>query len=350
MPRRQTLVESAAQALLAHLDSGRWTEHLPGERVLCKELQISRPTLRQALKALERLGRLQVAQGQQRRITGPPVAGIPASRRNVIGLLSPFTLKALPPFVMFWIDEVRSNLARVGCRLEFHANPAFAAHHTERALERVVYDAPAALWILLLSTPCLQQWFLRRKLPCLVAGSCVPGVTLPSVDVDYRAACRHAVGVFRRRGHNRLALVIPATGTGGDTESEAGFREASTGVPHPTILRHAGTREDIVRQVERSLGLASPPTGFLVARSAHALTVITLLMQRGLPLPSRVAVISRDDDAFLDFVTPSVACYKSDPEAFARNVSRIVLQMMRSGPLPVRPVRLMPKFVPGETV
>ncbi len=350
MPRRQSLVESAVQSLLAHLDSGRWTEHLPGERVLCEELQISRPTLRQALKTLERLGRVQVVQGQQRRITGPPVVGMPASRRNVIGLLSPFMLKALPPFVLFWIDEVRSNLARVSCRLEFHANPAFATHHTEQAIERVVYDSPATLWILLLSTPCAQHWFLRRNLPCLVAGSCVPGVRLTSVDVDYGAACRHAVGVFRRQGHNRLALVVPATGAGGDTESEAVFLETSSGGPPPLILRHDGTRDGIVRQLQRGLAMASPPTGFLVARSAHALTVITTLLQHGLQMPSQAAVISRDDDAFLDFVTPRVARYTSDPEVFARSVSRIVLQTVRSGPVSLRSVRLMPKFMPGETV
>ncbi len=351
LPHRQTLAESAAQVLLAQLDSGRWTEFLPGERELCEEFQISRPTLRQALKVLERERRVEVAQGRRRRIIAQRGRRIPAARQKVIGLLSPFTLKALPPFVLFWIDEVRSNLAKVGYRLEFHASGrAGTAGHPDRVLEQVVYTAPASLWILLLSTPASQQWFRERNLPCLVAGSCAPEVHLPSVDIDYRAACHHATGVFRRRGHERLALVVPASGAGGDADSEAGLCGGAADGPPPVILRHDGTRAAIVRSMEGALRLNNPPTGFLVARSAHVLTVLTLLMQRGRRLPGEAAVISRDDDYFLDFVTPQVARYSSDPARFARQIFQMILQMVRFGPTTGHPIRLMPTFNPGETV
>lgn len=350
LPHRQTLAESAVQTLLNQLESGRWVEFLPGERELCEEFQISRPTLRQALKVLEREGRVVVSQGRRRRILARRGRRIPVARQKVIGLLSPFTLKALPPFVLFWIDEVRSNLAKVGYRLEFHASGRLGTgSHPDRALEQVVFTAPASLWILLLSTPASQQWFRERNLPCLVAGSCAPEMPLPSVDIDYRAASHHAVGVFRRRGHRHLALVIPASGTRGDVESEAGFRAAAAEGPPPVILRHDGTRAGIVRSLEASLRLSTPPTGFLVARSAHVLTVLTLLMRGGRRLPGDAAVISRDDDYFLDFVTPQVARYRSDPARFARQLFQMILQMARSGPTTGRPVRLMPTFIPGET-
>ena len=348
--RRASLAEGAAQVLLAQLDSGRWTDFLPGERVLCEELQISRPTLRQALQVLERKGRLKVTQGRQRRIMGRRTAGIPGVRRKVIGVLSSLPMQALPPFALFWIDEVRSDLARLGYQLEFHGSPAGTTHNPGRTLERLVQGAPASVWILLLSTPPVQQWFLERKLSCLVAGSCAPDISLPSVDIDYRAACRHAVGVFRRGGHSRLALIIPAGGLAGDADSEAGFGEATAGGPPPIILRHNGTPGDIVCHLETSLRASDPPTGLLVARSAHVLTVLTLLMRQGCQLPFEAAVISRDDDAFLDFIIPRVARYTSSPVAFARRVSQTVLQMARSGPAPSRPIRLMPRFLPGETV
>jgi DNA-binding LacI/PurR family transcriptional regulator len=351
LPHRQSLAENTAQVLLAQLDSGRWQDFLPGERDLCEEFQISRPTLRQALRVLEREGRVEVTQGRRRRIVGRQGGTIPLARLKIIGLLSPFTLKAMPPFVLFWIDELRSHLAKVGYRLEFHASRALSAHSPERSLGRVVYGAPASLWIVLLSTPTVQQWFLRRKLPCLVAGSCASDIPLPSVDIDYRATCRHAAGVFRRAGHTRLALVVPASDTVGDAESEAGFYEgAASDASAPCVLRHDGTREGIMHSMEGALRLSSPPTGFLVCRSAHALTVLTLLLRHGLRLPSEAAVISRDDDAFLGFVTPQIARYRTDPANFARQLSHIVLQMARCGPAPNRPVRLMPKFQRGQTV
>ena len=350
MPHRQTLAESAVRVLLAHLATGRWTEFLPGERDLCAEFQISRPTLRQALQVLERKGYVEVAQGRHRRIIQKQVMGTPAARQNVIGLISPVKLRSLPPFVLFWIDEVRANLAKEGYRLEFHASHASDARHPDRALQRLVYGTPAALWILLLAPPIVQQWFMEKKVPCLLAGASSPGINLPSIDIDYRAACRHAVGVFRRGGHERLALVIPATGLVGDSDSEAGFCEAATGSAAPVILRHDGTPEDLIRRLEGCLRLQSPPTGFLVARSAHALTVLTVLLRRGLKLPSQAAVISRDDDAFLDFVTPRVVRYSANPAIFARRLFQFIFQMVQNGPIQTRSVRLMPAFRPGETV
>jgi DNA-binding LacI/PurR family transcriptional regulator len=61
-------------------------------------------------------------------------------------------------------------------------------------------------------------------------------------------------------------------------------------------------------------------------------------------------VISRDDDAFLDCVVPRVARYASDPAQFARRLSRAALALVQQGTAPIRPVRLMPRFVPGETL
>jgi DNA-binding LacI/PurR family transcriptional regulator len=350
LPHRQTLAESAAQALTAQLDSGRWVDYLPGERELSEEFQISRPTLRQALKVLERNGRIEVGQGRRRRILRSGRIRVVGARQNFIGLLSPLPLKSLPPFVLFWVDEVRSALAKVDFRLEFHTSRNISTRQPLKTLERLVYGAPASAWILLLCELAVQKWFAEKKIPCVVAGSSTREFPLPSVDIDYRAACHHAIGVFHRRGHHRLALVVPSTNLIGDIESEAGFSAAGGENPTPIVLRHNGTPDEIARKLEMALNLASPPTGFLVARSAHALTVLTSLLRRNLRFPNQVAVISRDDDGFLDFVTPRLARYRADPKVFARHLSHIVLQMARSGPTSVRPVRLMPNFEAGDTV
>lgn len=350
MPRRASLAETAAQTLLAQIDSGQWTKFLPGERVLCEQLQISRPTLRQALLVLERKGRLNVSQGRQRRIIGSRTGSLLKVGRQAVGMLSSVPMQALPPFVLCWIDEVRSDLAREGYRLEFHSHAARSDRNPGPILERFVHSANASVWILLLEAPAVQQWFQTRQLPCLVAGSCAPEVSLPSVDIDYRATCRHAAGVFRRGGHSRLALVIPTGGLGGDEQSETGFREGAAVGNAPVVLRHDGTPEDILLNLERSLRTPLPPTGFLVARSAHVLTVLTWLLRRGCMMPSQASIISRDDDAFLDFVTPHVARYRSNPGIFARRVSRAILQLASSGVTRLSPIQLMPRFLSGETV
>lgn len=352
LAQRPSLVAQTAQMLRAALDAGQWSGELPGERALCVRLGISRPTLRAALEQLRREGRLEVAHGRLTRILRP--ASRTARRRSVVALLSPVPLRNMPPFVMYWVDELREQLAAAGCALELHLSRAAFAARPARVLEGLVRRAPAAAWLLYLSTDAMQRWFQERSLPCLLAGSCAPGIQLPSVDVDYRAVCRHAAGRMFARGCHRPALVLPEGDYAGDRESEAGFREAwagsSVAVGEPLVLRHDETPAGLSAQLDAARKPATGTDGFLVARSGHALTALTHLLRRGVRVPQNVAVISRDDDAFLDFVVPRVARYVSDPAQFARRLSRAALTLAQQGTAPIRPVRLMPRFVAGETL
>jgi DNA-binding LacI/PurR family transcriptional regulator len=344
------LVESVVDVLRAQIGDGRWIDFLPGERLLCHELQVSRPTLRLALKVLERDGCVSAEHGRKRRINLKPNPRAKGTVSNVIALLAPVSLDALPPFVLFWIDEVRSHLAKVGHHLEFHVSSACAAQQPDRALDVLVQSNPAALWILLLSSHSVQRWFAEHQVPCLVTGSCAPGAKIPSIDIDYRAACRHAAGMFHQRGHQQLALVIPSDGLAGDADSEAGFVEGCSTGPQPLVLRHDGSRENLIRKLQGALRLNTPPTGFLVARAGHVLTVVSYLMQTGARLPDEFGVISRDDEPFLDFMSPTIARYKINRVTFARRLARTVLQMVRSGSGSTHPIRLIPNLVTGGTL
>src|SRR3972149_3207966 len=55
---RGTLTQAAFEQLIAHVINGRWSagDRIPPERELCEQLGIARPSLREALKALEFIG------------------------------------------------------------------------------------------------------------------------------------------------------------------------------------------------------------------------------------------------------------------------------------------------------
>ena len=115
------------------------------------------------------------------------------------------------------------------------------------------------------------------------------------------------------------------------------------------VVRHDASVAGVCAKVDRLLGASEAPTAFLIARSAHALTVLTHLQRRGVKVPQDVVLFSRDDDAYLQHVVPALARYTSRPQQFARKVGEALVQVLERGSKPARPVRLMPEFLRGET-
>src|SRR6266446_8562552 len=115
IPKRASLAGQAAQLLRENLARGVWASHLPGERALSERLGVSRPTLRAALDLLRREGWLEVAHGRPTLILKP--SRRPAARQTNVALLTPVPLPAMPPFVLYWLDELRNELAASGFQL-----------------------------------------------------------------------------------------------------------------------------------------------------------------------------------------------------------------------------------------
>lgn len=351
VPPRPSLITHSADFLREALHAGEWTEVLPSERALCLRLQISRPTLRAVLAQLEGEGVISAVENKRRRILSRSPARQTSTQSRMIALLSPVPQQAMPPFVLFWVDALRELLMDAGYQLEVHEHAHCFTAKPAGALKKLTQRVPASAWVLFRSTAMMQHWFATQRLPAIIAGSCVEGVELPSVDIDYRATCRHAAGMLRQKGHQRIALLLPGASHGGDGESEHGFREAmSTGEATPIVLQHHEAAEEVVQQLDAILRRKPAPTAFLVARSSHTLTVVTHLLRSGHRLPRDFAVVSRDDDAFLDHVVPRITRYSADAAKFAKRLSKLVLELAQTGRTSTTPVRLMPDLRRGETI
>ena len=350
-PQRVSLVSLTAQSLRESMQAGHWQGHLPGERELCARLQVSRHTLRAALNELQRDGLLEVSKRQRRRIQLEKTTQTTGHSR-VIAILSSRPLMAMSPSAVVMVDELRDQPSRAGFTLEMHVTAACFTAKPARSLEALTTRAPAAVWILFSSLEPMQSWFLRRQLPCLVVGSSPRGIALPSIDADYRALCRHAGAMLRRKGHRHIALIRPEGNFGGDIESENGLIEAMQGGDSPVfqVLRHNGTPEHVCATLDKVLRGPNPPTACVVARAVHVLTVMMHLQRGGKRIPQDLAIVSRDDETFLQHTVPAVTRYAANPAQFARSVSKAARQLAETGVLPPKAIRLMPQFVRGETV
>jgi DNA-binding LacI/PurR family transcriptional regulator len=353
LPKRLTLVAQTAEVLRKHFAARPAGEKLAGERDLSRQLGISRPTLSAALELLEREGLLRNRPCSGRVITGHLSHRTRGATNHDVALLLPTALSAVEPRVLFWIDELRKALAREQHQLEVLCRPGLYSARPQARLEELTARVRPSAWVLMLSTRAMQEWFVARQLPVVIAGSPYEGVRLPAVDRDHAAACRHAVGLFVARGHRCVALLTPRVAAAGDLKSEAGFTVGGTtiGAGVETIVaRHDGTVDGVCTSLDRLLARDRRPTALLVAQARHALTALGHLIQRGLRFPETAALISRDHDSFLDDVVPSVARYRVDPEAFAQKLSRVVLELTSGGNLSPRQHLLLPRFIPGRTL
>jgi len=354
LPQKQSLVTQTLAVLRDEIASGAWAQGLPAERKLCEQLVISRGTLRAALASLKQEGLVKGSQGRCWQAVGPGWKTWRAGAGNTLVLLTPQPLHVLTPFAIYWIDNLREHLGEAGYYLEVRHERSCYVSHPDRALEALAHRERPAAWVLCGTTATMQQWFSKRGVPSVIIGSRHEGVALPSVDRDLPAACRHAVGRFHAKGHSRLVLLNPKSGLAGDLECEKSFCEAAarfqSGNSEVLIAHHDSTPQDICARLNALLQRRPPPTGFLVSGPKHTLTALGFLIQRGLRLPNEAALIARDDDSFMEYVVPTVARYTTDPTLFARKVSRAVLRLVEGGNVLPRDYRVMPRFVPGETL
>lgn len=348
LPRRLTLSAQTTAALRKAIAGGAWSEFLPSERRLCDLLQVSRPTVRSALRTLAADGLIEVSPGRRMRLRARPRAAAPASR-HLVALVSHQPLSRLTLTAYQGISEMRAQLARQGFATQEFICPGRNPAAQRRQVDAFVRENGPSCSVLLSVSREVQAWFAARRLPALVLGSCHAAVALPSLDVDYRAVCRHAAGVLLRAGHRRIAFLVPDLGVAGDLASEDGFREGITRHPDAAaqVVRHRGPAGDLAARVAALLRSAEAPTALLVARPLHTVTVLVELLRLGVRVPGQLSLIARDHDPVY---AATVAHYAFENDAFARRLSRLMLHLVGRGELSREPNLIFPRYVPAGTV
>ncbi len=349
-----SLIVQAVRWLRQSLADQVWQEHLPGERSLCEQVGVSRPTLRLALEQIERDGLIEVAHGRRRRIIAHAFkVGPAAPGKKRICMLLPELGPARLPFQSGIYEAMRQRLDKAGLRIETHVSAACGSPRPERALEKLVAQNPAEAWLLVHTSPRTHHWFARNRIPCVVSGSCVAATSLPSVDIDHGAACCHAVGVLVRAGRRQIALLTPRGSRPGDVESELEFQSAITaqgGGLRSVILRHDDSVPGLLSVMDTAFLHRNSADAMIVARPSYALLALTYLQKMGTRIPKDVALIARTDDPMLDFATPRISCYRADAEVFGHQLANALLAVVAGGFGSQRTTRQLPVFMRGETV
>lgn len=351
IPQRPSLPAHIADVIARGLSEGQWKDELPGERRLCAQLGVSRPTLRKALAQLRQAGVLRTDHGRNSKPTRKITRGKPAAESHLVLAFAPDSLKQLPPGAVFLFDELRSILTEAGLRLEVHSFRTSRREPFRAALQsRLEAERPTACLLYQAERP-LHRWFYERALPCVVFGTQDSAHPLPALDLDQRATCRHAAQMLLRRGYSpaRIVLAIPHRELPGHNLMRQGFHDALGS--DATVFQLPDDPNLLPASLDRLYSILKPPAGLILARANHAAAALGhLAIRRGLRVPADVGLLSLSDDPFLRFIQPELTRYQRDDAALARQLAALVVRTATGATPPPRMTLVMPEFVRGETI
>lgn len=351
--QRELLKDQVVQRLRVALARGHWRETLPAESVLTQELHVSRRTVRAAVEQLVRERWLAAGgRGRHHRILSGARRTARSPAATTVRFLSPRPRSDNDHAIQVVENALRERLGAAGFQLQYECHPDVYRRFSEKRMRAVALQPDTAAWVLLHTTRPIQEWFARSGLPGVVSGSCHDDVNLPSVEFDYQASCFHAANLLLGKGHRHLACVAPRKLNASEQSAVNGFfaavhRQANA---QASITAHDGSRADICRSLTKLLRLSPPPTGYLAMLPEHALTILGFLQSQHWRVPGNAALICRSHDIVLNYVVPSVAHYQIDCVKNGYKTADLLVDIIRHGRGKPRHIKIMPEFVPGDTL
>ncbi len=158
LPRRSLLTDQTAQCLQERIRLRSWQEGLPSEASLCREFQVSRVTLRQALDQLIRAGLIiPGGRGAHHRVNPDANLGpAPSPTGNIIRVLAPFSFWKMGAVSHSILDALSQRISPTGLRVEFESRPRLFERNNPRELERLLALPGTMGWVLVFSTGPMQ--------------------------------------------------------------------------------------------------------------------------------------------------------------------------------------------------
>jgi DNA-binding LacI/PurR family transcriptional regulator len=192
----------------------------------------------------------------------------------------------------------------------------------------------------------------RHGLPVVVGGR-PPGPGIPFVDVDNRAGGGIAVAHLIEQGRRRVATIAGPQDMAPGADRLAGY--------HETLARggHVARRELVEigdftidggrAAMERLLDREPALDAVFVASDLMAVGAIATLRSAGRTIPHDVAVVGFDDSPLAITTEPALTSVRQPIEEMGREMSRLLMQDIRSPGGPPRRVILDTQLVVRES-
>ncbi len=339
------LVNALRQALL----QGQWQHVLPPERELAQRFNVSRSTLRKALRVLEEDGLLQIQQGKPTAVCLPAgVASAPRPRQvvlvNVSGEEPPSPARR----------EVSLTVAKELGQLGIEYREVTISPHTFRGPAQLLGQVQESevrepIWIVFYPEERIEAWFAEHAPETtLLVGMGNPRHQLPGVDSDQQAIGRHIGMIANRHRYERLWLLCDGPPTSRLRVLIDGIREKADHLTleechlePPLFCERFPDLLERIRPVQRSLLLFHEPQ-----QVAPALFHLAAAGQ----LSSKLSLLSIGTPGRLDGFGIDLAHYESLEAKLSKAVVQQIVDLFLFPEQRLRQRLFVPAFHPGKTL
>jgi DNA-binding LacI/PurR family transcriptional regulator/biotin operon repressor len=350
---RHLLRNDVLAAIKSNIAKGVWAHSLPSERQLTDQYQISRGTLRYALKNLQEDGIIKAVAGSGYLITKQlkPEPKMPSSIS--IGILIGSLQGAVEARSTPWIPALQQRVAKRGWNLHLHEGIPEISRSPESGLRKLFKTTNHSCWLLVRCREQVQKTFDKQGIPAIICGSPYDGIELPNIDLNYQAIGRHAAGLLLSKGHRRIGYVRSRNLFPGDEECYKSFKETiskSTTRASIKLIRYSNDYYNYAQTLKQVKDRENPLTALFIDSPFQFLSIFTQALQAGIKIPEELSLISRHESDFLNHLKPTPACYEFNARERAHKIHQALEARIQGDTLRHHQTLLIPEYLAGESV
>lgn len=334
-PLRQDQISEELRNFVAERRSSKLIRIEP-ERELSKRFQVSRLSLRVAIKNLIDEGLLMQKQGSGTYI-------LPKTSLETVHLLMAPDIKKDDPFYNTFLGELSSYLARESVNLR--------VIHLEEDQPKPS-DAP-----LIIMGLCSRSTITRLKKSyrhIIATQSCPDPLEINQVHFDDYQIGLKAAAVLLAQGHRHIVHLSGPQAYPSAQERKRGFLSGVEG--------HGAQIEVLKGKMNWSCGYElgdtvvtlfrsrTPATAVFAANDWMALGLMQRLLEQGIRIPQDISIIGCDDIHLATQFTPNLATFRWDMRYLIKEAFAVLLDRLSNDQQPTKRVLLQAEFIARESL
>lgn len=204
---------------------------------------------------------------------------------------------------------------------------------TEKQVDGIVFVAAGAM------TEHLQT-LLERDVPLVVIDRELQSVACDSVLADNRSGGRQATQHLIERGHTRIGCITGPSDVTPSWERFEGYQDArrAAGLPlDGSLVRRGDFRAPSgYARMQELLALPRPPTAAFICNDLMAIGAMRAIGERGLKIPSDMAVVGFDDIALASYTHPPLTTIAQPRHRMGELAAELLIKRIGDGQQPPR--------------